>query len=157
MALQDYDAALQNAVRSFNVRMRAVCAALGLPGVTVNWYPEGEKPQVPAYPCVTATILRLGAWDARRCKLLTRIQVDVWTNDRQAALARRIAGRLLTGLGISLDSLRPACDVPQTDTESGQSIPQREMELALRFGWEPAGDPDPAITHLFAEFDLFHD
>ena len=157
MALQDYDAALQNAVKSFNVRMRAVCAALGISGVTVTWYPEGEKPQVPTYPCVTASIIRLGTWDAGRCKLRTRIQIDVWTNDRQQALARRIAGRLLTGLGISLDSSRPACDIAQTDSESGLSIPQREMELELRFGWEPNGDPDPAITHLFAEFDLFHD
>ncbi|MGV3526542.1 MAG: hypothetical protein ACO1RX_20155 [Candidatus Sericytochromatia bacterium] len=156
--MQDYDAAFQNAVKSFNARMRAVVTGPVSSGVgtPVSWYSEGERPKEPVYPYVSATILRLGSYDRGRRKLRTRIQVDVFTTHHLQGLARRIAGRMLTELGIRLDNDIQACDVAQIDGESGQDIPQLEMELEVQYGWEPASDPDPAVTHLFTEFLLFH-
>lgn len=224
MAIQDYNAALQNAVKSFNVAMRAACAAVsqqmllttvsaspsptatvftvanigliqaGFPiwvtvsgspvyttvtsvsgsaitvpnlgaapsaganvGQTVTWYPEGAKPAVRNYPHVTAQFLRLGSYNARRQRLMSEVQIDIFTNDQHQADARRIAGNLLVALGISIDNPLQFAEITQTDSESGYNLPLLPMDLILLRGFESLGDPDPSVTHLFSEFQLFHE
>lgn len=158
MAIQDYNTALQNAVKSFNVAMRAACNTVSTSlGQTVTWYPEGAKPAVRSYPHVTAQFLRLGSYNARRQRLMSEVQIDIFTNDQHQADARRIAGKLLVAIGISVDNPLQFAEITQTDSESGYSLPLLPMDLILLRGFESLGDPDPSVTHLFSEFQLFHE
>lgn len=167
MSAQDYGTAYQNAVHSFNTRMRAACEAVSEAlGVTVHWYPEGQKPPVPEteddppgpqYPHVTAQFLRVGSWDARRKRLRSYLQIDVFTNQYRQKLAWQIAGQLMEALGFQLNTDRLFCEVTQTDTTSGLQTPLYPMDLEQLQGWEAFGDKDPAVTHLVSEFYLIHD
>lgn len=158
MSLQDYDDALQNAVKSFNVHMRSIADEISTDlAITCEWYP-GDKPEEPVYPHICGWFLRLGDPNAGRKKMKSRIQVDVFTNQRQEALARRIAGRVFKKLGIDIVNTVMECDIPQVDYENpGNPTPLHEMTLEALYGWEDQSDQDPAVTHLFTEFFLFHE
>lgn len=166
MSLQNWEDALLNSSTSFNAKMRAICTAISTAlGVTVTWYPHGARPAKPAYPYVAGWFLNGGGWNNNRRKLVTPIQLDVYTTGSQLGQAQRIAGRVFTGLGLSSDLSIMECSIPQTDTEAAKANPPRtalplhNMTLTLtnRNGWESQPDEDPAVSHLFTNFKLYYE
>lgn len=158
MSLQGYDIAFQNAVSSFNVRMRAVCGTASTAlGITILWQPEGARPQVPTYPFVSAQFLRLGTWDANLKRFRSRVQIDVFSNDASPAYARQMSGKILTELGFDPNTIIPYCEIVQTDSERTPPIPLLPMDLEYAIGFEKYDDDDPNVTHLAAEFNLYHE
>lgn len=152
MSLQGYDTAFQNAMTSFNTKMRAVCNTY-----SVLWQPNGVRPKPPTYPFVTAQFIRVGTWDDQRFRLRSRVQIDIFSNDAGPAQARRLAGQILTGLGFTLDTYLMMAEIPQTDSERVPAIPLLPMDLEYVQGFEDFGDTDPNVTHLMAEFNLYHE
>lgn len=152
MSIQGYDKAFQNAVTSFNAKMRAVCTA-----IPVLWLPNGKRPKTPTYPFVTAQFLRIGTWDTARFRLRSRLQIDVFSNDAGPAEARRMSGKVMSGLGFSMDTYYMMAEIPQIDSESTPAIPLLPMDLEYVQGFEDFGDTDPNVTHLMAEFNLYHE
>jgi len=166
MSLQNWADATANSSTSFNVKMRAICTAISTAlGITVTWYPHGQRPTVPAYPYVTAWFLNSGGWNNNRRKLVTAIQIDVFTNGNTLGNAQRIAGQIFTRLGLDPALSIMECSIAQTDTEAAKASPPRtalplhDMTLTLtnRNGWESQPEEDPAVSHLFTNFNLYYE
>lgn len=166
MSLQNWADATANSSTSFNVKMRAICTAISTAlGITVTWYPHGQRPTAPAYPYVTAWFLNSGGWNNNRRKLVTAIQIDVFTNGNTLGNAQRIAGQIFTRLGLDPALSIMECSIAQTDTEAAKASPPRtalplhDMTLTLtnRNGWESQPEEDPAVSHLFTNFNLYYE
>lgn len=164
MSLQNWADATVNSSTSFNARMRAICTAISTAlGVTVTWYPHGSKPATPVYPYVAGWFLNSGGWNNQRQKLVSAIQLDVYTTGNQLGLAQRIAGQVFTRLGLDPVLSIMECSIAQTDTEAAKATPPRtalplhDMTLTLtnRNGWETQPDEDPTLSHLFTNFNLY--
>jgi hypothetical protein len=162
MSLQAWPDAIQNSCTSFNARLRAIATAIsGTLGATVQFYPHGQKPDVPAYPYLSAWFLNTGDWDSARRKLLTRIQLDVYTTGSQLGQAQRIAGLVFKNFGFDPVLSVMGCNVSQTDYEAAKAIPPRtalplhDMQLEIQNGWESQPDEDPAVSHLFTNLNLY--
>ncbi len=166
MSLQNWADATANSCTSFNARMRAICTAISTAlGITVTWYPDGGKPTTPVYPHVSGYFLNIGGWNDRRRKLVNAIQLDVFTNGNTHGNAQRIAGQIFTRLGLDPALSIMECSIAQTDTEAAKALPPRsalplhDMTLTLtnRNGWEKQPDEDPAVSHLFTNFNLYYE
>jgi len=166
MSLQNWADATANSSTSFNAKMRAICSAISSAlGITVTWYPDGGRPTVPAYPYVSGWFLNIGGWNNNRRKLVTAIQLDVYTNGSTLGNAQRIAGQVFTRLGLDPALSIMECSIAQTDYEAAKvspprtALPLHDMTLTLtnRNGWEKQPDEDPAVSHLFTNFNLYYE
>jgi hypothetical protein len=142
----------QNARKSFNVRLRAVCAAMTGLG-TVTWLPNPWD--VTVYPGVRPTWVYHGRWNARKRKFESRIQLSVFTANKQSGLADRIVGQVLSILGFDPEAQVMETDIPLRDYEAGTDELLLPMQLEWVSGPEPGPVTESAETHQMMDFRLY--